>query len=447
MLKPIVRRSDFVRSLNPDTSVSADSAFIDRIELSIGDWALFGQQDQICSCLNEFHNAERITRNGEVLRVFKGELISHLTDFKKLKFAPNPTTDSLTAATTLVSGTCQTVSWEYNRTPRQPNEQARIRFRTQLNLTRFIQAQNLKRITRLDRPKVAGNHVMEIEPDPRWYADEIPLMPATNMIIGPDRKYAYALQSDTSAQFLRYTFLVRDMLSDIIKRAFSGSTARAVSAPQYTLHAIEFYWEFDQPKAIDYVVGIRPHLLTSSHNITEDQYPLNLPSLQITGQSPSYKIKLTKYMTLKIYAKTNRRVRFEVSIRDADINKFSKAKRSAETLNGIALLLPTLAAEAARRVNNFLQSIADVPIPPSDHTALQLLNIISHEARHPYVAETIISALVALGRVALYRNDPLKEAVHRLRDAQVLTTSPPKSAKYVVTEAYREPLARLRQFR
>jgi hypothetical protein len=32
-LKPIVRRSDFVRPLHADTRVSADSAFIDRIEV------------------------------------------------------------------------------------------------------------------------------------------------------------------------------------------------------------------------------------------------------------------------------------------------------------------------------------------------------------------------------------------------------------------------------
>lgn len=447
MLNPIVRRADFVRPLTADTFVAASTAFIDRFELSIGDWALFGDEDAICSAMNEFRNAERITTNGEVLPVFKGELIGRLSDFGKLKFAKNPTTDSLASSSTLVSGTCQTVPWGYNRTPRLPNERARIRFKTQLNLTRFVQAQNLKRITRLDRPAIAGKHVLEIEPDPSWYADEIPLSAATNIIIGPDRKYAYALKSDRPVQFRRYTRLVNNMLSDIVRHAFDGSPASAVSIPQYTLHSIEFYWEFDKPSAIDYVVGLRPQLLANSHDVMEDHYPVDLPSLQITGQSPSYKIKLSKFMTLKVYAKTNRRVRFEISMRDDAINKYGRARRSSETLNGITALLPNLATEAARRVNLLLQSIPAAPMQRSDHTALQLILAITHEAGHPYVAETIISALASLGRVALYRNDLLKEAVHRLREAKVLMTNPPRSSKYVVTEAYREPLERLRQFR
>jgi len=447
MFKPIVRRTDFVRPLHADTRISADTAFIDRFELSFGDWALFGEVDAICSSLNEFRDAQRVTTNGEVLPVFKGELIEHLTGFSKLKFAPNPTTDSLSAASTLVSGTCKNVSWDYSKTPRQPDEKARIRFRTLLNLTRFIQAQNLKRITRLVRPAVAGRHVLEIEPNPSWYADEIPLAPVTNLIIGPDRKYAYALKADRSAQFTRYTRLVSDMLSEIVDCAFDGSTARASVTSQFTLHNIEIYWEFDQTSAIDYVVGLRSQLFASSSQISEDPYVVDLPSLEITGQSPSFKIKLTKFMTLKVYAKTNRRVRFEVSIRDDDINKFTKAKRSSQTLEGITALLPKLTAEAARRVNILLQSIALAPVRQSDHTALQFLHVITREAGHPYVAETIISALVAFGRVALFKNDLLKDAVHRLRDAKVLTTNPAGSSKYVVTEAYREPLERLRQLR
>jgi hypothetical protein len=447
MLNPMMTRADFVRPLTPDTRVNAASAFIDRFELSVGDWALFGEEDAICSSMNEFRNEVRTTARGDFLPVFRGELIRRRSDFGKLKFANNPTTDSLTAPGILVSGTCQTAPWGYNRTPPMPNEQARIRFRTQLNLTRFIQAQGLKRINWLGRPAISRRHVLEIQPDPSWYADEIPLAPATNIVIGPNRKYAYALKADRPDQFRLYTRLVNGMLSDVVNHAFDGSEVRAVAIPQYTLHSIEFYWEFDQPSAIDYVVGLRPQLLANSYDVTEDHYPVDLPSLQITGQSPSYKIKLTKFMSLKIYAKTNRRVRFEVSFKDDAINKFSKAKRSSDTLVGIAALLPNLAAEAARRVNILLQSIASGPVPPSDHTALQLLHIITREAGHPYVAETIISALVAFGRVALFRNEPLREAVHRLRDAKVLKTNPAGSSKYVVTEPYREPLERLRQFR
>lgn len=57
----IVRRSDFVRTIQPDIQVTADSAFIDRIELDIGDWALVGTPDAICSALSDFRNYDVAT--------------------------------------------------------------------------------------------------------------------------------------------------------------------------------------------------------------------------------------------------------------------------------------------------------------------------------------------------------------------------------------------------
>jgi hypothetical protein len=97
-----------------------------------------------------------------------------------------------------------------------------------------------------------------------------------------------------------------------------------------------------------------------------------------------------------------------------------------------------------RHVNLLLQSITAEPTPSSNHTSLQLVLAITREAGHPYVAETIISALVALGRVALFKNDPLRDAVHRLKERGVLQTDPPGSPTYVVTSQYKQPLQRLR---
>ncbi len=446
MSKLIVRRSDFVRPLHADTRVSADSSFIDRFELSVGDWALYGEEDAICSALAEFRHAELITSHGEPIKLFNSVIIERLWQFKRMKFSKNPTKDSLTEPSTLISGSCARAPTNNRAVTVRPDEKGRICFLTQLNLTRFTQAQQLKKVTRLDRPSIASEHVLQIEPEPSWYEDEIPLMPATNVIIGPNKKYAYALKSPRTTQLRRYISLVQDILQNVVANAFRDGSARAEEFPFFTLRAIEFYWEFDQPSAIDYVISLRPRLEAQADDIIEDLYPVDIPSFRLKGQSPSFKMKLTKYISLKIYAKTNRRVRFEVEFRDSAINTHS-GNRTSETIEGIVTLIPKLATEAAKRLNKVLQSIAPLSVPASSLTALQLMHVITREARHPYVAEAIIAALVSFGRIAPYNNDPLRETIHRLRDRNVLEPQVPKSSVYVVTEAYRESLERLRQFR
>jgi len=178
----------------------------------------------------------------------------------------------------------------------------------------------------------------------------------------------------------------------------------------------------------------------------EDSYAINIPSFRLKRQSPSFKIKLTQYIALKVYAKTNRRVRFEVKFRDFVIN-LQSGNRTSSTIEGIVALIPKLASEVAKRVNTLLQSIAAVPVPSSRYTALQLMHTITREAGHPYVAKAIIATLVSFGRIAPFNNDPIKEALSRLKDRKVLEPQLPKSSTCVVTEAYREPLERLRHFR
>ncbi len=100
-------------------------------------------------------------------------------------------------------------------------------------------------------------------------------MPATNVIIGPNRKYAFALKDSRSRQFTLYTRLVDQMLTHEVATAINGPTAQAHALPSYTLHGIEFYWEFDQPNAIAYVVSLRESVLQASRDVIEDTYPFS----------------------------------------------------------------------------------------------------------------------------------------------------------------------------
>ncbi|HEY9038602.1 MAG TPA: hypothetical protein VIN05_06635 [Roseovarius sp.] len=443
----IVRRSDFLHRLTPETVVTPDDAFIDRIDLSIGNWALLGDSDAICSALEHLRRETlTVTPYGEVLQIFQGDLIEHIHDVRHLRFTANPNADRLNRAHTLVSGSVGLAGWGNRQNQRLDNEKARIVFRAQLNLTRFIQAQHLKRATRLDTPKLASDYVLAITPESRWYRDEAPLLPATNVIIGPDLKYAYALKSSRQAQFRRYLKLIHSMLHQSLGVAFEDEDAEACQLPNLTLHQIEFYWEFDHDNPIDYVVSIVPRLRQQAADVREDQYLVSLPEYSISCQSPCIKLALTRTIELKVYAKTNRRVRFEITFKDRAIGTYGGGQ-TATTAKRLVSKIAPLAEEAARRCNEVLQSITAAPPPPSTISAFQLMHAIYQKARSPYVAETVIAGLLAFERITPYGNDPLKETIHALRDAGILRTSRPRSRVYVVTNEYSAALQRLRELR
>lgn len=440
------RRSLFLPTLTPETVVNAEAAFIDRFQIDIGDWALFGADTSIFSALTAFSQSNVLTGHGEVVPLFNGHLVDSLYAMRKLKFSTNPDTDNMSRATALVSGAVKQAQWRFSSTSRQPDETARITFSTQLNLTRFIQAQHLKRRSPLGRPNLAAGYVLAIDPDESWYTDEVPLIPATNVIIGPSQKYAYALKRTRTAQFSRYLDLVKGMLNRVVANAFDGEEATFQRFPAYALKEIEFYWEFDTPNPIDYVESIRPALFAANNSVSEDRYDFEQASFEIQGQSPCLTVRITSDTKIKIYAKTNRRVRFEVTLKKAAISR-AAGQRTTTTSKAMADMIPALAQEAAQRTNVLLQSIATSPTPRSSFTAVSLVHAITRVCNTPHESEAVIAALTTFGRITLQNHDPLRYVVHILRDRGILTNTRPRSKVYVVTDEYREPLERLRRFR
>ncbi|SEK92178.1 hypothetical protein SAMN05421666_3142 [Roseovarius nanhaiticus] len=443
----IVRRDSFVRQLSPSTQINAENAFIDRIRIDVGDWALFGERDHICEALSGLREAEVTSVDGECLPLFNNQLVERIRDVRHLKFRSNPNRDSLGASKPLISGKAAEVLWQSRLTSPQDGEVGRLAFEATLNHTRFVQAQALKRITRLDRPKLVSEYVLAISPDENWYENEIPLRPATNLIIGPNKKYAFALASPRGSQLREYLTLAQSVLSESVQTAFQHSKARAVLLPYFSIREIEFYWEFDSNAPIDWVLQLREILSEQAITMAEDWYDTAAPSLEIQRQSPCIKLKLTQNISIKIYAKTTRRVRFEVTLKDSAIHNAVVGGRRRDSIEGVVSMIAPLAEVAVRRLKPILQSIVADPPPPGSFTAVELMYQITRTADNAHTAEAIIAALVAFGKVVPYGNPRLLSVVHALRDLGVLRTLRPRSRIYVVTDEYRDALASLRRYR
>lgn len=442
----IVRRDAFVRSLTPDTEISGDDAFIDRIQIDIGNWALIGEEDQVLDGLSQLRNTEVVSPDGEPVPLFNNLILERISHVRDLRFRSSSGSGSLNRASPLLAGRCNTAAWRNQSTSRRPGEVARIVFETHLNLTRFVQAQRLKQRTHLARPALASDYVLAISPEESWYTEEALLLPATNVIIGPDKKYARALRHPRTQQLTKYLELTLGTLSRALDMSFAETGAAHEYLPHFNLREIEFYWEFDSDNPVDWVLSMTEAVAQHGMRYGEVIYETQRPLIETQNQSPCLRIGLTRDIDVKIYAKTTRRVRFEVTLSGAAIYNHG-GRRTHSTIDGLVSLIPALAEEAASRLSPLLQSIAADPPPPGSFTALNLMHLITRASASPHAAEAVIASLVTFGRVSPYNNDPVLEAVHRLRDQGVLRNLGPRSRIYVVADEYRDALASLRRYR
>ncbi|WP_425098179.1 hypothetical protein [Tropicibacter sp. S64] len=145
-----------------------------------------------------------------------------------------------------------------------------------------------------------------------------------------------------------------------------------------------------------------------------------------------------------MYAKTDRRVRFEILLESTAIEKITGA-RGANRFQSIAQKLGDLRAHAALKLNEVLPILNQGPPTPSTATALQLISEIQRASPDHHLAEMVVSALVAFGRIAPLNNDPLRETVDRLKKSGLLEPIKPRSRVCIVSNQYRLPLEQLRQ--
>ncbi|MWB79378.1 hypothetical protein GLS40_15165 [Pseudooceanicola sp. 216_PA32_1] len=441
MSKLIIKREDFVQELAPPYQVRAEDAFIDRLELTVGDWALYGSDDDVLAQLNRLRDAEIYDGDGEVIRLFRTFSTDRLSGKFDIRFASALNDDANTGKSPLIAGRLEK-SGRYRPHRRLVGAGLQFGFACTLNLTRWVQAQQLKRYSRPDRPQILSDYVMAIAPDDSWYADERPLVQSTNLIIGPNRRYGYAKGHSLERHLANYIRAV----SRLLTRSINDLPLDGQRAPEreryYSLREIEFYWEFEHDSPIQYVWNvIRPAISASSRSFVGGR-DVDLPSAEVYAQSPNVKAQIAKATWLRVYAKTDQRVRFEIVLERGAIESCLGA-RSGNSLHSIAAMISPLRDVATNHLNAVLPHLNQTATMPSTATALRLLSEVQRACGNHHLAEAIVGALIVFGRVAPYNNDPMREAVNNLKEAGVLRPIRPRSRICVVTEEYRRPLEKL----
>lgn len=451
MSHTLKNRDDFVRQIPENAIVSAEDAFVDRVKIAIGHWGLYGTEAQVCEQISNLMRHQVMTAEGELIQLFKGENLLSLRQRLNIQFNSSKSDRKNTGTAPLISGHLA-FSERYDRPEALREATSRVQFNTSLNLTRFVQAQKIKQKSRLDRPpRLLTPLVLAIDIDTNWFAHERPLVPATNLIIGQSRKYDYAKLKTPSQHLGRYLWLADAALT----RAFEDERADNIPAVQrvkyYSLQEIEIYWEFNSDSPIRFVQSIIPRVKSLGDQFYDGEVEIDPNFASSFGsavdyQSPSIKAKLSKGVWLKIYAKTDRRVRFEIELESSVIGQRSRSQ-TASTRNALCSKLPALIDFATSRLNAVLPHILGADAAPSTASPLRLLSDFAKFTGDPDIAETILAALIVFDRISLYNNSPLMPYVHKLRDKGYLRTVKSGSRNYVICDEYRGTLKKLKSLR
>jgi hypothetical protein len=326
-----------------------------------------------------------------------------------------------------------------------------------LNPTRFVRYQD---------PNILRSHLANmLTPDlfstrDNGDGDEIALDGADNWI--PQREAAIwrSFTSDRNwpARLTDYFSAVETaMRGEMNRRAQlssvdgTGTLYFTASDEPWILRRVETYWEFANDggpellETIDRAMRsfcalsyVRRAFEGSGLNPERTRQRLTPNEIAITGTAaPGIRVV--------VYAKTNRRIRFEVRHDENNLSPRSPLKRLMRSVNGVPGMLRALrllsedAAEVLNVFLNHLERVLTDAVVPWQYSATDFLFDVTKRCRDAVAAQVIVRLLVSEGGVS--RTDELTPSIDALRRAGILERAANRqgrqSATFIPTPAYR----------
>lgn len=321
-------------------------------------------------------------------------------------------------------------------------QQQRVQFKMdmKLNVTRAIMAQRILR--RLDRPGIrrGAYTLLQERRQPDWQG-EILLANGQNVLLGPESRFAYASSKPASAHLIDLVEAFETTLVDALFSAARSHDLQADGAARYSLKDAEVYWEFDTPNPLSMADLLGWRLSSVVNRTRTTRKPVILPTSEVIQQSKSVQLDLGNDMRLRLYAKTNRRIRFEVMFgRDAIAKAIGQ--RRMQSRSALASAIDTLVERASKR----LTDLSDEMSPPriAQHaTSSDLLRMVDASHRNRNVSALLLDSLRQLGHVVPEGNPDLLRAAKYLKRRGVLRIVRQQQSWYGLTPQYEAALAEL----
>ncbi|MDA7640568.1 hypothetical protein N8787_02930 [Opitutaceae bacterium] len=232
----------------------------------------------------------------------------------------------------------------------------------------------------------------------------------------------------------RYIVAVSEAFQSEFERSTEGQNAQISpegNGLSYQLDVVENFVDFLTPNdcetAIAFVDRLEPFI--RMYRKTEcDRYDGERDSAGVMGHSKSLRLRLTRGIELKIYAKTNRRVRFEVAYRLKDCGRLlhpddrRSIRRRTESMDELMTWFDNLAQDTSERLNSLFTFLNSRMSPTVDQLPAHLLPArISGTLGDRRLTDTILSLLLSAGSISLSPGrDRLRNSVRKLEENGIL---------------------------
>ncbi len=324
-----------------------------------------------------------------------------------------------------------------------------------LNATRFVRHQQFPRrpSRSLLQERPAFEHVMyEAETLANVNGElEFALIDADNWL--PDDRLWNLFASPRFWQrhleaYLRGT--VEEIRVDLLRAAENANVRieRATEFP-FSLQSVETYWEFYSDDPIGTVIALHSMLNSfAAATVATRDFAIEA-AMDEQENSRRLSLKTRVGETLKIYAKTNKRVRFEVThiLSGQRPFRLPSGGRSFASIEGMVPLLGMLATIAATRVNEVLRHFRlRFSAPDENHTVLKLISDVQSAVQDPEKAFNLLQILTSNGSLVVGQGMPMgaifRAELARLVRQGVLHRS---NRRYSVTASYSQAIINLQQ--
>lgn len=425
-------------------------AMIDHAEVVIGDWPVCGSAIQVVQFIRAIPEITAFTnRRGEVPTFTSPR---HSPDGRWIEAElSRGRPGNVTYQTRPIVGGTLNVAKGAGRVPRTtPDEYIRLGLNAHLNMNHFLRAQEVRRRSRLDRPRLVSPLATAIEGAHAAYAAEFCLTDDMNVLIGPDRHYRYALSKPAEDHFMDYLRLTETFLTTGLRETASSYGVSVDHAPYYSLRKIEFVWEFTHPNPIRFVENLDVPMRALGPQCRRHRALVRGERFGVLQDSLSISAELSAGCNLIVYAKTNERIRFEVRLDSDAIGTMLRkgrrdASRTTHRRDDLHQMIATLREAATERMQSALAMLDRQRVPPAgDVTAMQLCAEVGHILQDDGCAHALLEVLRMRGSLASAPHSTLKGAVDRLQAAGILRRSAARSRVFVPTSRYVRAVSELR---
>lgn len=323
--------------------------------------------------------------------------------------------------------------------------------RLSLNPMRFVRNQEAPRpiglpatwgIARLNERDTAPNTRGEfaLDGEDNW-------IPATGIL------QAFASAARWRQHLRRYVLGVAEAFTDELDRQLETHGGILTVRENFTLRKVEMAFDFAANEPTELVRSLIP-LLSEYRADNCDVSAFPVPSESRAENSLCFRMGIRQGVLLRVYAKTNRRIRFEFIYEKINCRELlgeppergrnigTPAPRAWDELFEC---LAALRARAADEMNALLQYLRQQSrVVESHYSPLSLMVRIGTILCDHELAHTVVSLLAKFGAISSRRaSDELSHALHALSESGILAFDRTRRG-YVPCAPYREAVAMLR---